>query len=237
MNILNDKRLLLCAQLVKGKKAADIGTDHGYLPAFLVSEGICESAVAADINKMPLESAKKTVISLGLSDKISLVLSDGLKDVDLSDVTDIIIAGMGGELIARIIDDCKALKSGSYHLILQPMTRPSELREYLYSNGFEVREERCTHEGRFDYSVMSVYYIGGKPEYENDSRYKIFGRIDLADKNSRAYAEDRLKKLTAAANGMLKGEESRAMGESLMKTADELADLLKQRGGKNDTCA
>lgn len=227
MNILNDKRLLLCAEFVKGPFAADIGTDHGYLPAYLVTEGKCERCIAADINEKPLASARQTVTQLGLEGRITLALSDGLKSIDLSGVTDIIIAGMGGELIASIIDDCKALKSGSFHLILQPMTRPEALREYLYINGFEVERELCTREGRFEYSVMSVTFKGAPLPYENDSRYRYFGRVKLNDKSSLAYARDRLDKLTAAANGMLKGSGSHAQGEALMKTVQELSRIIK----------
>ena len=227
MSILNDKRLLLCASFVSGRVAADIGTDHGYLPAYLITEGICERCVAADINEKPLASAKKTAAEHGLEDKIEIILSDGLKNVSLDGVSDIIIAGMGGELIAQIIDDCPRIKEGGYHLILQPMTRPEALREYLYDNGFTVDAEKCVHEGRFEYSVMSVSYTGGKPEYDNDERYRHFGRIDLTDTACRAYAEDRLKKLRTAAEGMLKGTDSRDEGERLMKTALKLTEMIK----------
>lgn len=229
MNILNDKRLLLCAGLIRGRVAADIGTDHGYLPAYLITEGICERCIAADINEKPLAQARKTAAEHGLEGKIETVLSDGLKGVRLEGVSDIVIAGMGGELIARIIDDCEALKmpENGFHLILQPMTRPEALREYLYDNGFEVMEERCAHEGKFCYSVMSVRFIGKKPEYENDERYRYFGRIALSDSTSADYARDRVKKLTAAANGMLKSESEKEQGERLLQTAMRLTEIIK----------
>ena len=230
MNILTDKRLLLCASMVQGRFAADIGTDHGYLPAHLIKEGLCDRCVAADINEKPLASARKTASEHGLSEKIDIILSDGLREVPLEGITDIIIAGMGGELIAKIIDDCPRLCERAHHLILQPMTRPEALREYLYQNGFEVDAERCVHEGRFEYSVMSVYFKGGKPGYDNDDRYRIFGRIDLADPAGRAYAEDRLRKLTTAANGMLKSEESRETGEHIMNMVKNLTELLTREG-------
>ena len=227
MNILNDKRLLLCASMVQGRAAADIGTDHGYLPAYLITEGICDRCIAADINDKPLASAQNTAKLHGLQDRIETILSDGLKEVPLEGITDIIIAGMGGELIAKIIDECPRLREGEYHLILQPMTRPEALREYLYTNGFEADEEKCVHEGRFEYSVMSVRYIGRQPDYDNDERYKILGRTDLRDPASRAYAEDRLGKLTTAANGMLRSDESKAQGEHIMETVRKLTKMLE----------
>ena len=226
MSILNDKRLLLCAAFVKGRVAADIGTDHGYLPAYLITEGICERCIAADINEKPLASAAKTAQEHGLEEKIEIILSDGLKNVSLDGVSDIIIAGMGGELIAQIIDECPRIKEGSFHLILQPMTRPEALREYLYDNGFTVEAEKCVHEGRFEYSVMSVVYTGSRPEYDNDKRYRHFGRIDLSAPACRAYAEDRLGKLRIAAEGMLKGTDSHDEGERLMETVRTLEEIL-----------
>ena len=233
MNILNDKRLLLCASMVRGRAAADIGTDHGYLPAYLITEGLCDRCIAADINDKPLASARNTAKTHGLEDKIDIILSDGLKKVPLEGITDIIIAGMGGELIAKIIGDCPRLREGGYHLILQAMTRPEALREYLYYTGFEVDEERCVHEGRFEYSVMSAHYIGAQPDYENDERYRFFGRVDLRDPASLAYAEDRLKKLTTAASGMLKSEESKAQGEEIMETVRKLTEIIKYETTNN----
>ena len=228
MNILTDKRLLLCAGLIKGRVAADIGTDHGYLPAYLVSKGICERCIAADINEKPLEQARKTASEHGLEDKIDIVLSDGLKNVSLFSVSDIVIAGMGGELIASIIDECDALRQeNAYHLILQPMTRPEALREYLYKNGFEIETEKCVREGKFNYSVMSVSFIGKQPDYDNDDRYRYFGRIVLSDSASAEYAKDRVKKLTAAADGMLKSEADREQGRRLSEIAAGLAKIIK----------
>ena len=100
--ILKDKRLLLCAELVTGDHICDIGTDHGYLPAYLVLTGKCRRATAADINEMPLEAAKSIFAKENISDKADFFLSDGLKNVPLEGVTDIVIAGMGGELISHI---------------------------------------------------------------------------------------------------------------------------------------
>ena len=95
-------RLSAVASLVKGGGIiADIGTDHGYLPVFLVQNGIVPGAIAADIGKMPLENARKTVVEYGLTDKIQLRLSDGLKEFVSTDASEIIFAGMGGTLIAE----------------------------------------------------------------------------------------------------------------------------------------
>lgn len=228
MNILNDKRLLLCASLIKGRVAADIGTDHGLLPAYLIKTGVCDRCIAADINPLPLSQARKTVEEYGLEEKITLVLSDGLKEVCLDGVSDIVIAGMGGELISKIIDECDALKANDnvVSLILQPMTRPWALREYLYNNHFEIAEEKCVREGRFIYSVIRAEYTGITPEYDLDDRYRYFGRIDLSSDMGLEYAQRRTAKILAAAEGMLKSEEHRAQGEREMRTAEYLRGIL-----------
>ena len=116
-----DKRLRLCADMVLGRRVCDVGTDHAYLAAALLTEGRCDTAIAADINEKPLAAARATLERAGVSDRCTLILSDGLKSVPLDGVTDIVIAGMGGELIAKILSESGGLDGKN--LILQPMTR------------------------------------------------------------------------------------------------------------------
>ncbi|MBQ3884851.1 MAG: SAM-dependent methyltransferase, partial [Ruminococcus sp.] len=126
-----DNRLKLCAELVSGKGiAVDVGTDHALLAAELINSGKCSKVIASDIKEGPLEAAARTVEKFGLADKIDLVLSDGIKNVPLEGVTDIVIAGMGGETIADIISVMPA--EADAKLILQPMTKPEVLRKKLY---------------------------------------------------------------------------------------------------------
>ena len=103
-----DSRLSLCASFVRqDSKLADIGTDHAYLPVWLCQNGVCKSAVAADINPEPLSRGQLTIAQAGLEDKVKTRLSDGLKSISADEADDIVIAGMGGELIAKIILDCE----------------------------------------------------------------------------------------------------------------------------------
>ena len=107
---MTDNRLMTCAQLVKGIKAVDVGTDHGYLAVHLISQGICSEVIACDINEKPLNAALKTVEKAGLQENIKIVLSDGLDEIQSDGITDVIMAGMGGELIVRLIEKCPWLK-------------------------------------------------------------------------------------------------------------------------------
>lgn len=154
-------RLRACFEMVsEGGICCDVGTDHAYLPIELIETGRCRRAAACDINEMPLKAGLENARRHGVDDRIDFVLSDGLSKVDLSEVTDILIAGMGGELIYDIISRCAAVKRSGVRLILQPMTRAEALRRKLYENGFEIRCERAAEEREFTYSVMAAEYSG-----------------------------------------------------------------------------
>ena len=90
----------------------DVGTDHAYLPAYLIENNICDYAIASDINEGPLKFAQQTIIKYHIEDKIRLLKSDGLKNIPSENVSDVVIAGMGGETIAEIISGTQWLKSG-----------------------------------------------------------------------------------------------------------------------------
>lgn len=156
-----DKRLQLCADFVRsGARVADVGTDHAYLPVWLCRHGICPSAVAADINPDPLARGAQTVQHAGLENRIRLRLSDGLKEIGENEADDIVIAGMGGELIAAILSDCAYAKSPEKHFILQPMTKSECLIRWLCENNFFIDRQDCCIAGGKCYTVLSVYYTG-----------------------------------------------------------------------------
>lgn len=157
-NIKLSPRLLAAAEFVrKDKSVCDVGTDHALLPCYLYSNGV-KDVTASDINDGPLEAAKETIKKhIGEDCPIKLVKSDGLNNVSYAD--DIIIAGMGGELIARIIKECKFLNP-DISFILQPMTKAETLRRELYKNGFQIEAEKTAEEGDKLYVIMKVSYTG-----------------------------------------------------------------------------
>lgn len=221
---MTDNRLLTCAKLIKGNKAVDVGTDHGYLSVYLVKEGICSEVVACDVNEKPLQSARKTVAKAGLQDKIDIVLSDGLDNIDQNGVTDVVMAGMGGELIVRLIEKCAWLRDAQnlVNLVLQPMTKSQTLRKWLYDNGFYVGEELACIDGAFVYSVMQAEYIGKKPDYACDSRYLYGGRVRADDEAGRGYLEKQAQRLKVAGEGMLRSDDKQELGRDMLKTAEDL---------------
>ncbi|HBJ1646297.1 SAM-dependent methyltransferase [Clostridium botulinum] len=151
----------------------DVGTDHGYIPIYLVKNKIVEKAIASDINKDPLQKAKINASLDGVIDKIDLRLGGGLSPLKKNEVQGVIIAGMGGNLIRDILEkDINKVRKLDY-LILQPAQNPEVLREYLYNSNYEIlNEDLCFDEGQF-YELFKVKYKMG----ENTKLDPIFYEI------------------------------------------------------------
>lgn len=148
-------RLKAIAQQVPlGARLADVGTDHGYLPVWLLMNGRITSAVAADLREGPLERARKTARQYGQSANISFRLCDGLTDITPDEVDTVVMAGMGGETIATILSSAPWTKQKL--LLLQPMTGGSHLRQWLQNNGYAILDEVLAREGKRLYSIWTV---------------------------------------------------------------------------------
>lgn len=154
-------RLQAVADLVRPDvRVADIGTDHALLPVWLLQQGRCPAAVASDIGEGPVMSARHTVGAAGLTEQIVVRQGDGLSSVAPDEVEDIVIAGMGGETIAAILDAAPWVQNPRYHLVLQPMSKPERLRRFLFQNGFFIYRETVVAEEERLYLVMSVAFTG-----------------------------------------------------------------------------
>ena len=133
------KRLTSAASLAReGVRIADIGTDHAYLPIYLYLSGRASGGVVSDINQGPVDRARANLRAYASENAFVAQRADGLSGVLEHQVDDIFILGMGGELIARIIEDEPKIKNEKYRLVLQPMTHAEILREYLFGAGFEI---------------------------------------------------------------------------------------------------
>ncbi|MBE6687933.1 MAG: SAM-dependent methyltransferase [Ruminococcaceae bacterium] len=156
-----DQRLSTVYGFIRdGRVFADIGTDHAYLPCYAVLTGKTPSAFACDVKDGPLLHAAATVKKYKLEKQISFVKTYGLINMDKYDFDDIVIAGMGGELICDIIKFSPYLKNPKYNFILQPMLSKDKLREFLFDNGFNIiNDVYCVSQGRF-YTVINAVYDG-----------------------------------------------------------------------------
>lgn len=139
----------------------DIGTDHGYIPIYLIKNNIAKKVIASDINQEPLKKAKINAALDGVSDKIDLRLGGGLQPIKNKEAQAVIIAGMGGNLIRDILEnDLDKVRNLDY-LILQPAQNPEVLREYLYKNDYEILDEDlCIDENKY-YELFKVRYKKG----------------------------------------------------------------------------
>ncbi len=198
-------RLEACADFVNGKKACDVGTDHGYLAAELLISGKCDYVIAADINEKPLESARSTLHGAGLSECSQTVLSDGVKNICLDGVTDIIIAGMGGELIGEILSQ-KPLNG--INLVLQPMTKAPYLRRFLAENGFLLKNETAAEENGRLYTIMNAEFDGTKREITEAEA--MVGRLSKKDGTALRLISAIEKKLLREAEALEKSGNSDA---------------------------
>ncbi len=202
------ERLKLAAGFVReGAVLADVGTDHGYLPIYLLSSGKIKTAVCSDINSGPLGKAEENVRHSGLLGKVIFKLCSGAQGLSGLGVTDYTVCGMGGELIAEILEASPHLKDESLNFVLQPMTKPEALRSYLWSNGFEIiREGYCLDEGKY-YLCINARYTGRVKKYTPFEAY--FGEklhlIGSADEALVGYVKAKMSALRSVIRGKTLG--------------------------------
>lgn len=180
--------------LDKVNTIADIGTDHGYVPLVALRRGICSKAIACDINKDPLDKARLNAILEGMGDELEFRLGGGLSPLKDNEVEEVIIAGMGGNLIRDILEDDISKVSNLDVLVLQPAQNPEVLREYLYKNNYEIlKEDLCYDEGIF-YELFKVKRAEGNAT-ELDSIYYEISPILLRQKHPlmKSYLEFKIK--------------------------------------------
>ncbi len=214
-----DSRLSLCSEFVReGRVVADIGTDHAYLPVSLVLSGKVPKAIASDINPDPLEKGRLTIKKYGLEDKISTRLSPGLEKISEGEAQDIVIAGMGGETIISILSAAPWVKSPEIQLVLQPMSKPHLLLQYLSEEGFEIiRQETCTAADKL-YTVIAATFTGKASK--KDVLYPYVGELS-PEKNplDRAFIEAQLHALLKKAPF---SKEAKLLSEKLKERLCEL---------------
>lgn len=158
------KRLQAVADMVtKGEVVADIGTDHGYIPIHLIESEKCNKVYAMDINEGPYNKAKQHIAGNGLAEKITTRLSDGMKELNPKEATSIIIAGMGGGLVIKILDQDRRLWDEINEFVLQPQSEIHKVRQFLQENNFKVIEENMVYEDGKYYPMMRAVKGVEKP--------------------------------------------------------------------------
>lgn len=220
-NIINISERLKCvASLVnKGARVADIGTDHAYLPIYLVQNGISNKVYACDVRKEPLRRAKLHIDEYGLSDKITTQLCDGLKGINKGDVDTVTICGMGGKLMKNILKAGIDKLGDNTQLVLSAQSELRDFRKYLLETGIDIKSEHMLLEdGKyyfiFDcvYNTQDEYYLNvtniqqnniyenaaaagdiHNNIHSNDSHKEDYDKEDNDKKKMTAYAEEELR--------------------------------------------
>ena len=221
------KRLRAIVNFVpKGANVADIGTDHGYIPVWLAQNNIAETLVAADINIGPLDHAKDTALQYGVSDRIRFALCSGLEFDGSSEYDTIIIAGMGGELIASILEASPWTNQKDTTLILQPNSRIQHLVRWLTEHGFNIVNVSLVKDAGKLYQILVVK--PGKCTPVLSEAQGLVNRLYFEKKDPLLgeYLDTLLKRYTAAERGMLSGKKD---DPALVETQNMISALTEMK--------
>jgi tRNA (adenine22-N1)-methyltransferase len=165
----------------EGSKIADIGSDHAYLPCYSVQKGIIQHAIAGEVNQGPYDSALSQVKALGLEEQIEVRLGDGLQVLTPNEVTVVVIAGMGGQLISNILNRGKNRLQGVERLVLQPNMGAKFIREWMLVNGWELINETILEEDEKIYEILVAEWSGNTSDLSESER--LLGPFLMKDKN------------------------------------------------------
>ena len=213
---LSGRLAAIAAMVPPGSRLADVGTDHGFLPVYLLKTGRIAGAVASDLRPAPLEKARHNAARHGVADKISFRLCPGLEGIAPGEADVIAMAGMGGETILHILEAAPWTKEGGYRLLLQPMSSQPELRSWLWRSGYRILRETVARDNGRLYAVLEV--TGGE-----ESASPTLGEL-WAGRQSRAPLRgEYLAWLTGVARRALEGAQKARRDD----TARELAQVIE----------
>ena len=199
---------------------ADIGTDHAYIPVYLVECGIAKNAVASDVAVGPSKRAENNIKLHGFSDKISVVVGNGLEKIENADV--FVIAGMGGNMICDILKDGDVKAKAASCIVLQPMTCVFDVRKFLFENGYEIIFEDLAEEDDKIYNILTVkagnqtssneiyHHLGG---YLIENRHPLLGKYIKKKIHSLKIAADNMKNSDSEDVQKKREENLRLIGE------------------------
>lgn len=221
------ERLLTIARFIpKCNCLADIGTDHGYIPIYTVTNNISQRAIASDINKGPVEIAKKNIKLYSIEGKIDTRVGNGLSTLKEGEADVILIAGMGGNLISEILEKDKNIAESADYLILQPVQYPEELRKYLCSAKFKILDEELAKEGNKYYHIIKVRR--GEPDIYSKEVYYYTG-LKLIEKRHpvlQSYVKHKIERITIILDE-LKNSDNLQRKNELKELKEEFEEVNK----------
>lgn len=225
------ERLMTAASLVgSGNVLADVGTDHGYVPIYLLEQKKIPRAIAMDINRGPLERAKEHIALYGMDDYIETRLSDGVAALSPKEVDSILIAGMGGGLVMHILESGEEVCRSAGELVLQPQSELERVRRFLDDRGYVIEaEEMVKEEGKY-YPMMRVHYeerkTGGSSEQKE--AYYLYGELLL--KRRHPVLREYLEKERHVQEAIDRKLKEQPQTEQIKKRIREVEHVLAQNG-------
>ncbi len=208
---------------------ADVGTDHAYLPIALVLQKRVKRCICTDIHAGPVASARAHIESVGLADSITVLCADGLTGVAPYAPTDIVIAGMGGELIAQILSCADFVLDPDLRFYLQPMSRADKLRSYLWEHGFTIAEEHYVKEQDHIYQILSVAYTGKSTTYTETDLFLGMSVLPQYKDLYLAYMDRLCDRLTKQREGLSRACQNELTAQQLQKIECLLAGIRERR--------
>ncbi|UOO38497.1 SAM-dependent methyltransferase [Oscillospiraceae bacterium CM] len=221
---LSNRLQSVCAFIKPGAVVADVGTDHGYLPAHLAAVDPAARLIAADIKKGPLDRARRTARDAGVYDRISFIQTDGLIGISGIGVDHIVLAGLGGEVMIKILSEAPWTRCDAIRLILQPQSKADVLISWLHDSGYDICDAVLAEDGGRIYLVMLA---GGQTESTHTNPLNIL--LHRKDPLLPEYLMGQLEKTERALSGLSKATRSQGGARaSLEKKLDELNRFKKE---------
>lgn len=218
------KRLETVASFVlPGSRVADIGTDHGYVPIWLIERGIAGHVIAMDVRKGPLLRAQEHIAQHKLEESIETRLSDGLAQLRGGEADTVVIAGMGGELMLKILKDGAHVWDSVSRFVLSPQSELETFRRGLEAMGFAIEEETMLEEDGKYYTVMAAGR--GTMHYGEDFRYR-YGDCLIRQKSPvlKAYLQREEEKLSQIKR-QLEARDTQGAGRRRREVEEELRQV------------
>lgn len=223
------KRLMTAASLVtEGYTLADVGTDHGYIPIYLLEQKKIPSAIAMDINSGPLKRAEEHIRLYGMEAYIQTRLSDGVEALKPGETDAILIAGMGGGLVMHILKEGERVCQAAKELILQPQSELERVRYFLREEGYEIfAEEMVLEEDKF-YPMMKVRYTGNQSFGRDLDLMKLFNLYgEFLLKNQHPVLKIYLEKEKTLFTKIRSNLEKQPVSENIHRRMEEVNESLR----------
>ena len=223
---LSNRLLAVASFVTEGNVLADVGTDHGYIPIYLLQEKRIPKAIAMDINEGPLQRAKEHIDMYELKDYIETRLSDGVAALTPGEVDTVLVAGMGGGLVMHILEEGKEVCRQAKELILQPQSELERVRAYLWSNGYVILGEDMVLEDEKFYPMMRVAYQNViDSEAAENLLFCRYGKQLLEKKH--VVLEEYLKREERLYAGILENLSKSAVSEKTKERMMEVKEVLQ----------